>query len=104
MVFLVKRNRRRVVKVTGFSSLYTIGGYYYGQFGKSYRLYGQEKSNSNALKRLIVLHGHISVPDTEQTAPIHNSYGCPMVSPQFFGQLVEIIDQSTKKITLMIYY
>ena len=84
--------------------VYAVGEYYYGRFGKSYRLYGKEKSNSNAIDRLVVLHKHIKVPDTEQASPIRNSEGCPMVSPQFYRELEKIIDNSTGNLILSIYY
>jgi len=84
--------------------IYSIGGSYFGKFGKSYKLYGLERSNSNAIKRAIILHQYTTVPDNEQVDPIANSLGCPMVSPRFFNQLENIIDKSPRKIILRIYY
>ena len=37
---------------------YKVGEFYNGQYGKSFRLYGLDKSNSNAFKRGVVIHGH----------------------------------------------
>lgn len=84
--------------------MYSIGESYFGRFGKSYRLYGLEKTNSNAIKRAIVLHKYGAIPDAETSYPICKSLGCPMVSPLFFNQLEKIIDESKKKILLSIYY
>jgi hypothetical protein len=83
---------------------YLVGESYVGKFGKSYRLYGLEKTNCNAIKRAIVLHKYGSVPDVETLNPICRSLGCPMVSPLFFTKIENIIDASKKKILLSIYY
>ena len=83
---------------------YLVGESYVGKFGKSYRLYGLEKTNSNAIQRAIVLHRYGAIPDVETSYPICKSLGCPMVSPLFFNQLEKIIDESKKKIVLSIYY
>lgn len=83
---------------------YAIGNSYQGSFGKSYKLYGLDKTNSNAFDRNVVLHEYSKVPFEEQENPICNSYGCPMVNSAFFDALEKIIDTSTKKIILVIYY
>jgi hypothetical protein len=83
---------------------YAVGGSYIGQFGKSYLLYGLDSSNSNALERNIVLHTYKNMPENEQQHLLIRSYGCPMVSPQFFSRLEKIIDASPQKILLYIYY
>jgi len=90
----------------GCSSLgkYKVGASYSGEFGKSYRLYGLDSSNSNAFKRAIVLHGFGPVPDDEIYPRILcNSFGCPMVSRSFLNKLSAIIDRSEKPILLLIY-
>ena len=86
------------------SGRYKVGGSYKGEWGKSFRLYGLDKSNSNAFKRGIVIHAHDAVPD-EEISPrvLSNSYGCPMVSHAFFKDLSEIIETSEKPILLWIY-
>lgn len=84
--------------------LYSIGTSYNGRFGKAYKLYGLETSNSNAYSRNIVLHKYDSMPDDEQIAPICLSQGCPMVSVKFYERLQPIIDSSQKQIILNIYY
>ena len=91
---------------SGCSSLgkYKIGPLYRGQWGKSYRLYGLDKSNSNAYRRAVVIHGHGSVEDKEiYPRVLINSFGCPMVSYRFLDKLSSIIEHSKKPILLWIY-
>lgn len=83
---------------------YAIGYSYKGSFGKAYKLYGLDKTNSNAFDRNVVLHKYFDVPFEEQENEICNSYGCPMVNEKFFGKIEKIIDSSKKKIILNIYY
>ncbi|WP_343558563.1 murein L,D-transpeptidase catalytic domain-containing protein [Sphingobacterium sp.] len=84
--------------------MYAIGVPYNGRFGKAYRLFGLEDSNSNAYNRNIVLHKYDSMPYDEQVAPICLSQGCPMVNVKFYERLQRIIDTSQKQIILSIYY
>lgn len=85
---------------------YKIGASYKGMYGLSYRLYGLDSTNSNALKRAIVLHGHSCVPDKAYDEyPICFSYGCPMVSTQFLQVLKGYIARQGKEpILLSIIY
>ncbi|GGF21546.1 murein L,D-transpeptidase catalytic domain-containing protein [Flavobacterium limi] len=83
---------------------YSIGNNYSGIFGKAYRLYGLEETNSNAFKRAIVLHHYSAVPYEEQDHYISRSHGCPMVNEQFFKRIEKIIDSSKSNILLDIYY
>lgn len=83
---------------------YSIGKSYKGMFGKSYRLSGLDETNSNAIKRAIVLHPYSAVPEEEQDYYISNSHGCPMVSENFFKRLEKIIDNSKSNIILNVYY
>ncbi|HEU0064491.1 MAG TPA: murein L,D-transpeptidase catalytic domain family protein, partial [Flavisolibacter sp.] len=86
------------------SGLYKIGSKYIGKFGKSYKLTGLEKTNSNALKRAIVLHSYKDIPDHEiYPNPIGNSLGCPMTSYKFFNILSNYIDSSKRPILLYIF-
>lgn len=83
---------------------YKIGEQYRGQYGKSYKLYGLENTNSNAYKRAIVLHAYSCIPDEEIYPRVTcNSSGCAGVSPAFFAKLSSIIDRSNKSIVLWIY-
>ena len=83
---------------------YSIGYSYKGKFGKAYKLYGLDKTNSNAFDRRIVLHYYYDVPYEEQEANICNSLGCPMVNKKFFSKIEKVIDDSKTSIILNIYY
>jgi hypothetical protein len=83
---------------------YSIGNHYYGKFGKAYKLYGLDKTNSKAFDRFIVLHYFSKVPYEPQLEPICNSLGCPMVNEKYFNRIEKIIDGSEKKILLALYY
>lgn len=77
---------------------------YVGQFGKAYRLKGLDETNSNAMKRAIVLHAYHCVPDKESQKPICLSLGCPMLSQNFFNTVALYIDASEKPVLMYIYY
>jgi hypothetical protein len=84
--------------------LYKVGRSYYGQYGKSYKLHGLQRSNSNAFSRAIVIHGNNFVPDQETyPKPICNSSGCPMVSFSFLDKLSGIVDKSSKPVLLWVF-
>lgn len=83
---------------------YSIGSHYKGKFGKAYKLYGLDKTNSNAFNRSIVLHKYSKVPYEEQDATICHSFGCPMVNVKYFERIEKIIDNSQSNIILSIYY
>ncbi len=86
------------------SGKYKVGGKYTGRFGLAYKLYGLEKTNSNAFTRNIVLHSYYLVPDKEtDPVPICNSLGCAMVSGSYLKLLSQKIDMSTKPILLWIF-
>lgn len=82
---------------------YVVSEKYKGQFGLSYRLDGLDETNSHARSRAIVLHRLSCVPDVEQKEEICLSFGCPMVSDDFFKILEQHIDKSNKKIILYAY-
>lgn len=84
--------------------IYKVGHAYKGQYGKAYKLYGLQNSNSNAFNRAIVLHSLSCIPDEESyPKPICNSSGCPMVSIAFLKKLSSIIDKSEKPVLLWVY-
>jgi hypothetical protein len=83
---------------------YYVGKSYNGRFGKAYKLYGLDKTNSNAYDRNIVLHEFERVPYTEQDEPICNSLGCPMINEKYYMRIEKILDDSKKFIILNIYY
>ncbi|WP_228374692.1 murein L,D-transpeptidase catalytic domain-containing protein [Chryseobacterium sp. FH1] len=82
---------------------YIIEEKYKGKFGMSYRLTGLDETNSNARSRAIVLHRLSCVPDVEQKDEICLSFGCPMVSDNFFKILEQHIDKSDKKLIIYAY-
>lgn len=83
---------------------YRIGGYYKGQYGPAYKLYGLDNSNSNAYKRNIVLHAYPCVPEKETYPdPICNSSGCPMLTAAFLKKLQPFIDKAARPVVLWIF-
>jgi hypothetical protein len=90
----------------GCSSLgrYKVGYSYNGNFGKAYKLFGLDSSNSNAFERAVVLHAYSCVPDKEtDPMPICNSLGCPMISYNFLETLSSFIDRSERPVMLWIF-
>ncbi len=82
---------------------YRIGRAYNGRFGKAYKLYGLDSSNSNAFRRFVVLHAHACVPDQDvYPQTICMSQGCPTVSPAFFQQIAAILDTARLPVMLQI--
>lgn len=82
---------------------YKIGNSYMGNYGKSYRLHGLDKTNSNALDRLIVFHSYKDQTDKEYSGPNYFSQGCPMVAKSSFDFCDSLIQQQTKPVMLVIY-
>ena len=83
---------------------YKVGGAYEGRFGKSFKLFGLDSTNSNAYQRAVVLHGYSCVPDAEPyPMPICNSLGCTMVSYKFLSLATGIIEKEKKPILLWVY-
>ena len=83
---------------------YYIGNSYNGTFGKAYKMYGLDTTNSNAFLRNIVLHSHKRMPYEEQLSPIILSWGCPMLNEKFYLRIQDVLDQSDKNVLLYIYY
>ena len=83
---------------------YQIGSSYVGAFGKSYRLIGLDKTNSNASKRAIIIHPYYCISDVETQNLACLSLGCPMLSPNFFKVAEKYIDASKKPIILYAFY
>lgn len=83
---------------------YQIGSSYVGAFGKSYRLIGLDKTNSNASKRAIIIHPYYCISDVETQNLACLSLGCPMLSPNFFKVAEKYIDGSKKPIILYAFY
>ena len=83
---------------------YSIGKNYVGKYGKAYKLYGLDPTNSNAFARSIVLHKYDKVPYEEQDRAIVHSLGCPMINELYYDRIEKIIDNSKQNIILDIYY
>jgi hypothetical protein len=83
---------------------YYIGNSYNGTFGKAYKMYGLDATNSNAFLRNIVLHSHKRMSYEEQISPIILSWGCPMLNEKFYLRIQDILDKSDKNVLLYIYY
>lgn len=88
----------------------SLGKYRIGERGVSqwgikvkYNLYGLEKSNSNAMKRDIVLHSWDAVPDFT-TFPMGTAegWGCPAVSNNFMKKIDKMISNSEKPVLLWV--
>jgi hypothetical protein len=104
--YFLEEPRFSNVKDCGCSSLgkYRIGYSYNGNFGKAFKLFGLDSSNSNAFERVVVFHSYEAVPDKEvYPEQICNSLGCPMVSPSFLEQVSGFIEESQKPVLLYIY-
>lgn len=85
---------------------YKIGKRGYSQWGihVNYLLHGLEKSNSNALKRQIVLHSWDDVEDKEcfpEGTP--EGWGCPAVANGFMKVADEKLKASTQPVLLWIF-
>jgi hypothetical protein len=84
---------------------YKIGKPYNGTYGLAYKLYGLDKTNSNALKRFVVLHSYKFVPEEEvYPSAICESYGCAMVAPGFLNTLKPYLEKAQRPIILWIFY
>lgn len=83
---------------------YAISNSYIGKFGKSYRLIGLDKTNSNAMKRAVVLHSYGCISDVESDDLACLSLGCPMLSKNAFKTTEKYIDNSKKPIILYAFY
>ncbi len=93
------------------SHLSSIGKYRIGKRGYSswgihvkYWLHGLDKTNSNAVKRIIVLHGWDMVPESNvypQGCP--EGWGCPAVSNGFMKRIDKRLKASSKGVLLWMF-
>ncbi|WP_245553792.1 murein L,D-transpeptidase catalytic domain-containing protein [Cytophaga aurantiaca] len=87
---------------------YKVGIRSYSNWGihAHYKLHGLESSNSNAYSRIVVLHSHDPVSETE-IYPFHLSMGwslgCPVVSNKFMRRLDGLLKNKKKPTLLWIY-
>ncbi len=83
---------------------FEIANSYVGSFGKSYRLKGLDTTNNLAMKRAIVMHPFSCMGDVEQENLSCLSWGCPMLSQNFFDKVAQYIDASKNPIIMYAYY
>ncbi len=84
---------------------YIIGERGYSQWGINvkYLLHGMDETNSNALQRIIVLHGWDQVTDT----PLYpdgtpEGWGCPAVSNNAMRKLDALLKSSEKRVLMWV--
>lgn len=85
---------------------YKIGKRGWSNWGThfNYKLHGLESSNSNAFKRIIVLHSYDMVGDKEiYPNKLVNSWGCPMVSNNTMLFLDKEIKKAKQPVLMWIY-
>lgn len=81
---------------------YRIGERYNGIYGRSYKLYGLDQSNSNAYERAIVLHAFEDLTEYEYDDPLYFSKGCPMLGQQSFQKCDALLQKEDKPVMLII--
>jgi hypothetical protein len=89
----------------------SLGKYKIGQRGYSnwgvhtkYLLHGLESSNSNALKRIIVLHSWEAVSDQEvYPKGTPEGLGCPAISNSSFEMIDPLLKTASKPVLMWIY-
>lgn len=71
-----------------------------------YKMHGLEKTNSNAFKRIIVLHSHTPVSEHEiypRHLPLGYSQGCPVISDESMRKVDVMMKESKKPVLMWIY-
>ncbi|PBQ30309.1 hypothetical protein CNR22_00545 [Sphingobacteriaceae bacterium] len=74
--------------------------------GVHYKMYGLEKTNSNAFKRIVVLHSYDPVPENEifpQHLPMGWSQGCPVISNETMREADKILQKKKKPLLIWLY-
>ncbi|MDL2214817.1 murein L,D-transpeptidase catalytic domain family protein [Dysgonomonas sp. OttesenSCG-928-M03] len=87
---------------------YKIGARSGSQWGIKihYKMHGLETTNNNAFKRIIVLHSHTPVPETEiypTHLPMGWSFGCPVTDNKTMTYLDNRLKNTKKPVLLWIY-
>jgi hypothetical protein len=87
---------------------YKTGVSSYSRYGIHihYKLHGQDPTNSNAFKRIVVLHSHSLMPDREiypLHLPLGFSLGCPVISDAMMRKVDTLLKESKKPVLLWIY-
>lgn len=86
---------------------YKVKGRSYSNWGINihYKMYGMEKTNSNAFKRIVVLHAYTPVPNKEifpQTL-FGQSAGCPVISNEAMRKIDVLLKAKKKPVLLWVY-
>lgn len=87
---------------------YRVGVRAYSNWGVRfhYKMHGLESTNDAAFSRIVVLHSHDPVEDTEsypRHMPFGYSQGCPVVSNEFLKRLDARLKKSDRPVLLWIY-
>jgi hypothetical protein len=85
---------------------FKIGARGYSSWGinVNYKLHGLEKSNSNAYKRIIVLHSWNAVTDHEiYPSGTAEGWGCPAISNSQMKQVDDLLKSTNKPTLLWVY-
>lgn len=87
---------------------YKIGKRAYSSWGINvhYKLHGLDKTNSNAFKRIIVLHSYDYVEDKEiypKYLPMGWSMGCPVIGNALMKKIDALLKTTKKPVLLWIY-
>jgi len=87
---------------------YKLGIRSYSTWGINvhYKMHGLEKTNSNAFKRIIVLHSHNPVPEEEihpRHLPLGWSQGCPVINNDVMQKVDELMKLQKKPVLMWIY-
>lgn len=70
-----------------------------------YKMFGLEKTNSNAFKRIIVLHSYTPIPNYEiyPQGLFGQSAGCPVIADDQMTQIDRLLIKKKKPVLLWIY-
>lgn len=73
--------------------LYIAGSKYHGGHGASLKLHGVDKTNDQASKRDIVMHGakYVSADFLRRTGRLGRSWGCPAVSESMMKKMINYV-------------
>lgn len=86
---------------------YTVKNRSYSNWGINihYKMYGLEKSNNNAFKRIVVLHSYTPIPSYEiyPDKLFGQSAGCPVIADKQMTQIDRLLIKKKKAILLWIY-
>lgn len=86
---------------------YKVKGRSYSNWGINvhYKMYGLEKTNSNAFKRIVVLHSYTPVPNQEiyPHTLFGQSAGCPVLSDGTMRKIDALLKAKKKPVLLWIY-